>query len=110
MSKNSTTTVDEKDLPNLAPTYENAPETVEEAVQRLLRVEMILEDLSRAVEIASITRQMDMLDGFKQTADDYLTGKIQIVQPDGGDLNLTVVEGEIDEEVLKAAGAVKKDA
>jgi hypothetical protein len=52
---------------------------------------MLLEDLSRAVEIASITRQIDMLDGFKQSADDYLVGKIIIQQPDMGEFKLTVI-------------------
>ena len=98
----NTTSVDEKDIPKLEPVYHNAPETLEDAIQRILHVEMLLEDLSRATEIASITRQFEILDGFKRTADDYLAGKITIEQPTAEDLKLTVVEGEVSEETKKA--------
>ena len=104
MSKDTTTAVDEKDLPAIPePTYENAPETLEDAIERLLKVEMLLEDLSRAVEIASITRQLDMLDSFKQTADDYLAGKVQIVQPDMGEFKVTVITDEEVEDNAKTS-------
>ena len=97
----NTTAVDEKDIPSLEPIYHNSPETLEDAVQRLLKVEMLLEDLSRATEIASITRQFEILDGFKRSADEYLLGKITIEQPTSEDLKLTVVEGEVSEETKK---------
>ena len=73
------------------PTYVNAPDDLDAAVQRLLQAEMLLEDLSRAIEIAAITRMFDMLDSFKQSADVYLQNKIQIVQPDSSDMKITVI-------------------
>lgn len=89
------TAVAEKDLPELMmPTYENAPEDVDSAIQRILHVEMLLEDLSRAVEIAQISGQWAMVDGFRSTADEYLRGKIQIKQPDQGDLKITIITDE----------------
>ena len=100
MSNN--TAVDEKDIPKLEPVYHNVPETLEDAIQRIMQVEMLLEDLSRATEIATITRQFEILDGFKRSADDYLEGKITIEQPTSEDLTLTVVEGEVSEETKKA--------
>jgi hypothetical protein len=88
----SNTAVKEEDLPALAEVeYVNAPETLEDAVKRILEVEMRLEDLARACEIASITRQFEILDAFKTAADTYLQGKIQIKQPDLGEFKVTVI-------------------
>lgn len=97
----NTTSVDEKDIPQLEPIFHNAPETLEEAIERILKVEMLLEDMSRATEIATITRQFEMLDSFKRSADEYLQGKITIEQPSAEDLKLTVIDGEVSEETQK---------
>ena len=92
-----TTEVEEKDLPKqLEPTYVGAPETLELAIERLLQVEMLLEDLSRASEIAVITRNFDTLDSFKRAADIYLENKIRIEQPDHGPMKITVITDEED--------------
>lgn len=99
---NTTTAVPEKELPSVPqPTYHNAPESVEAAVERILELEMRLEDLSRACEIASITRQFELLEGFKNQADECLQRKITIEQPDMGDMKLTVITGELDKDALK---------
>ena len=98
MSADGTTVVAEKDIPAMPQvTYHNAPETLEDAIQRILEVEMKLEDLSRAAEIASITRQFEILDSFKREADDCLEKKITIEQPSSGqDMKLTVITGQLD--------------
>ena len=82
-------------------TYHNAPETLEDAVQRLLKVEMLLEDLNRAAEIVEITRQFELFEGFRKAAEEYLTGKVQIEQPDMSDLKLNVIEGEVSTDTKK---------
>jgi hypothetical protein len=88
----STTEVGSEELDaKFLPTYVNAPETVDAAVQRLLEVEMALEDLARAVEIAQITSNLSMLDTFRESALDVLKTKIEIVQPDFGELKLNVI-------------------
>jgi len=98
----NTTAVDEKDIPQLVPTFRNAPDTIAEAIERIMELEMRLEDLSRAVEIAQITRQLDIVDGFRQQADDCLQKKITIEQPGNGeDMKLTVVTGELDPNLFK---------
>ena len=99
----TTTSVDEKDLPALPEVeYANAPETLEDAIQRILHVEMLLEDLARAVEIAQVSGQFNILDGFRTSAEDYLTGKITVHRPDLGDFKVTVIEGEISKETQEA--------
>ena len=88
----TSTAVADKDLPqNTEVVYVNAPTTIDEAIARILELEMRLEDLSRATEIASITGQYHILDGFRGSADESLKLKICIEQPDFGDLKLTVI-------------------
>lgn len=94
-ARKGTTEVSEKDLPAmLEVTYERAPESLEQAIERLIKAEMLLEDLSRAIEIAAITRSIDMLDSFKRSADEYLENKILITQPDFGAPKITVVTND----------------
>ena len=93
----NSTAVAEKDIPPApTPVYHNAPETLEAAIERLMEAEMRLEDLARACEIASITRQMEIIDAFKTAADDYLQTKITHNQPETGDIKLNVVTGTLD--------------
>ena len=88
----NTTAVDQKDIPALpTPTYHNAPEDVPSAIQRIMELEMRLEDLSRAVGIAQITRQFEILEGFKSQADECLQNKIVVEQPDYGPMKITVL-------------------
>jgi len=90
----SNTQVDEKDLPAVQKIYTNAPETVEAAIARIMELEMRLEDLSRASEIAMITRQFDMMESFKTAADASLLNKIVVEQPTAEDFKLTVITDE----------------
>ena len=96
------TAVAEKDLPPAEVKFLNAPETLEVAIERIMEVEMRLEDLARASEIASITRQFEMLDSFKMAADECLQTKITIEQPTAEDFKLTVIEGEVSAETIDA--------
>lgn len=93
-----TTAVPEKELPQMPqPILHNAPETLESAIERIMELEMKLEDLSRASEIATITRQFEILDSFKREADECLEKKIVIEQPSSGqDMKLTVITGQLD--------------
>jgi hypothetical protein len=88
----STTQVAEKDLPPAPEAkFINAPETLEDAIKRLMEAEMRLEDLSRATEIAMITRQFDMVESFKASADEYLLTKVLFDQPTAEDFKITIV-------------------
>jgi hypothetical protein len=89
--KMSTTAVNEKDLPVPEAKIVGAPETLELAVDRIMELEMRLEDLVRACEIASITRQLEMVDSFAMAAQESLKSKIQIEQPTAEDLKITVI-------------------
>lgn len=98
------TAVQEKDIPAMPePTFVNAPEDLDAAISRILETEMVLEDLVRALEIAQITGQFQLLDGFRERAEQLLSGKIQIEQPDHGPIKIKVVTGTLkDSEDAKA--------
>jgi hypothetical protein len=104
------TAVAEKDLPP-APAVQlnNAPETLEAAIQRIMEAEMRLEDLARACEIASITRQLEIVEAFKTAADEYLQNKITINQPDTGDIKLNVITGELDQDKIDELTKAEKE-
>jgi hypothetical protein len=87
----SNTAVNEKDLPTPEAKLINAPVDLDTAIERILELEMRLEDLVRACEIATITRQIEMIDSFAGIANDTLANKILIQQPSAEDLKLTVI-------------------
>lgn len=82
--------LDDIQLP--VPEYKNAPSNLESAVQRIMTLEVALEDLARAVEIAIISRQFDLVEGFRSRADELLVNKIIIEQPTNNEFKLTVVD------------------
>ena len=58
--------------------YANAPETLEEAIDRLARAEFLLEDLARGAELAEITGNKNLTTVFRIAAEDYLQDKLVI--------------------------------
>ena len=54
---------------------------------RLLAREQALDDLARAVEIAEITHQFQLVTSFRQTAEDQLQDRI-IVPPAGENIDM----------------------
>jgi hypothetical protein len=73
------------------PQYKNDPKDLESAIQRIMAVETALEDLARAVEIATISRQFDLVEGFRSRADELLVDKIIIEQPTNSEFKLTII-------------------
>ena len=61
--------------------YLNAPADLDAAIQRIMELEMRLEDLARAAEIVEITRQFELFEGFRKAADEALVNKITIDRP-----------------------------
>ena len=82
---------------------DNAPKDYISAVQRIMELEMRLEDLSRAAEIVEITRQFELFEGFRTAADESLKTKILHKRENTGDLNLTVITGELDMSKINGA-------
>ena len=90
----NTTAVPEKELPDMEVKLVNAPDNLDDAIKRIIEVEMRLEDLVRAAEIASITRQLELVESFAQAANETLKTKIEMVQPSAEDLKVTIITNE----------------
>lgn len=85
------------DLGDLMPKdkYLNAPTDMDAAIQRIMELEMRLEDLSRAAEIVEITRQFELFEGFRKAADEALVNKIVIDRPVPEEkMKITIVTNE----------------
>jgi hypothetical protein len=61
--------------------YLNAPADMQDAIDRIMELEMRLEDLARASEIVEITRQFELFEGFRREAEAALEKKITIDRP-----------------------------
>ena len=91
MSSKETTQVSEKQLPPVRTQILNAPKTMEAAIQRIMAVEMALEDLARAAELSQITGNPDMMTSFIATANEALTNRITFEHLTS-DVKITVIE------------------
>jgi UDP-glucose 4-epimerase len=58
--------------------YDNAPTTLEEAIDRLARAEFLLEDLARGAELAEITGNKNLTTVFRVAAEEYLQDKLVV--------------------------------
>ena len=80
-------------------TYINAPADMQDAIDRIMELEMRLEDLARAAEIVEITRQFELFEGFRKSAEQSLEKKIVIDRPVPEEkMKITVVTGELEKE------------
>lgn len=60
----------------LGPKYTNMPKDMDAAVERIRELELVLEDLTRAVEIATITQSFTLCEGFVARANEALEKKM----------------------------------
>lgn len=93
----------QKEMDAIKTGCENAPENYSAAVRRIMELEMRLEDLCRSVEIAEITRQLELVEGFRRLGDEALATKMVFKREHTGDINLTVITGELDPAIVNNA-------
>lgn len=87
----------EQEMEHIKENTENAPKDYFSAVKRIMEIEMRLEDLARAAEIAEVTGQLNLIEGFRKAAEETLADKkMSIKRGPTGDMNLTVVTGKLD--------------
>lgn len=79
-----------------------ARELITELQSRLYKAENCLDDLSRAVEIATFTKQFQVVDAFVRDAEGLLEDRLVLPEIEQGDQKYTIVEGEISEETKEA--------
>jgi hypothetical protein len=71
-------------------TYTNAPANLDEAIERLYRVEILLEDLARGAELAEIVQDAKLTNVFRRAAEEYLVDKLQEVERETKDLKIQI--------------------
>ena len=71
-------------------TYTNAPTDLDEAIERLYRVEILLEDLARGAELAEIVQDPKLTNVFRLAAEEYLVNKLQEVEKETKDLKIQI--------------------
>lgn len=71
--------------------YENLPTDLDAAIERIKFLEIALEDLSRASEIAQYSGQFELLGSFRNTAEELLRTKIRPAEADPTEMNITII-------------------
>lgn len=80
---------------------ENAPESIDEAIDRITVLENALDDLVRAVEIAQYSRQYQATDVYVSQAQTLLDKRIRYPEIAQGPEKITVVTGKLSAETIK---------
>jgi hypothetical protein len=81
---------------------ENAPATLEDAIQRIMQLETVLDDLARASEIAQYSKQYDRANTYIREAEEILQNRIREPEIEQGDFKFTMVEGTMTDETRAA--------
>ena len=72
---------------------EKAQEIIAELQTRLLAREQCLDDIARAVEIAEITRQFQLVTSFREAAEEMLKERIQVeLEGENQDLKVQIFQ------------------
>ena len=74
----------------------NLPATLEEAVDRIKALEHVLEDLARSIEIAVAMNQLNLINSFKDSAEQVLKTKIMPVQVNKDPIKIVLVTNKQD--------------
>ena len=85
-------------LKALQPIYHNAPEDLDAARERIMELELVLGDLHRAAEIASVVRDFSVVESFLKPAEAALEQRITGEYPSAGPMKISVVEGKVTDE------------
>lgn len=95
MSKASdTSVVDKEKMPDMVYTNDqltNLPETLDAAIARIMALEMSLDDLARASDIARYSGQFEVLDSFIASANEILETKIGVKEQEPTEMKITII-------------------
>jgi hypothetical protein len=105
MSQVDTTSENPESPAMIQPIYHNAPEDLDAAIKRILELELRLEDLHRAAEIAVAVRDFTLIEGQMPEADKALSTKIVVEYPNSGHQPITVITGTYDPAKAGITGA-----
>ena len=69
-----------------------ARELITNLQRQLWQTEQVLDDLSRATEIAQYSKQYEVVESFRDAAEDLLQNRLTIAERDQSDYKVTIVE------------------
>ena len=79
--------------PTTVTELETAQDIITELQVRLMAREQCLDDIARAVEIAEITKQFQLVSSFREAAEEMLKERIEMVsEGDNHDLKVRIYE------------------
>lgn len=87
----------------------DARKHIDDLQRRVFRLEYLLDDISRSVEIARFSRQYDVVDVYVREAQEILKDRIVLPEIDQSNTKYTIVEGQISQEQLDAIREAKKN-
>lgn len=85
----------------------DARKHIDDLQRRTFRLESLLDDLSRAVEIARFSGQYNVVDVYTREAEEALKDRIVLPEIDQSNQKYTIVEGKITDEQWKAIGEAR---
>jgi len=74
----------------------DARKVVDDLQVRLMRCEILLEDLSRCAEIVQITNQLHLLSSFTEAAQEYLKDKLEMPEQENGPMKIKILTDDKD--------------
>lgn len=77
-----------------------ARELVMELQKRIYNLEHCLDDLSRSVEIAQYSKQYHVTEAFVRDATALLEDRLVLPEIEQGNMKYTIIEGELDQEIV----------
>jgi hypothetical protein len=87
--------IDSKEIKRL----KNAREIVDNQQRRIWQLEMALDDLARACEIAQYSQQYHLTDAFRQAAAELLEDRLTIPEEENKTMKIQIVTGELNDDI-----------
>lgn len=89
---------------------ENAPETMDAAIERIRLLEQALDDVCYTMEIASVTGDYSHARPYVSNGLELLHDRIVEIEPDAPEMRVTIVEGKLDADDIKNIASKRTSA
>jgi hypothetical protein len=87
--------IDSKEIKRL----KDAREIVDAQQQRIWHLELALDDLARACEIAQYSQQYNLTETFRAAANELLEDRLTVPEQENTPLKIQIVTGDLDEDL-----------
>lgn len=87
-----------------------ARDIVDAQQRRIWQLEMALDDLARACEIAQYSQQYNLTETFRQAANELLEDRLVVPEEENKPLKIQIVTGELSDDLNQQISAKAKTA